>query len=170
MRAVLLLYTAFETPTLMALGDPPYDSLHELLRQAAGCCRRESMPIRPQRPRGAGWRPRRLARPAPENGPRDSDARRPAAAAVHRLTAADVPVAVGAAGYPASWFDPRQIDTNTWPARQDELVALRHGATGQPAWRPSNIVASGASRAGIRRGPFWPSPAPNCNARSITSG
>src|SRR5437763_7821256 len=33
-RAVLLLYTAFETPTLMAFADPPFDDLHELLRSA----------------------------------------------------------------------------------------------------------------------------------------
>src|SRR5947207_5379798 len=34
LRAILLLYIAFETPTLMALGDPPLEPLHELLRSA----------------------------------------------------------------------------------------------------------------------------------------
>ena len=34
LRAVVLLYTAFETPTLIALADPPYEPLHELLRAA----------------------------------------------------------------------------------------------------------------------------------------
>src|SRR3954469_1709706 len=34
LRAVLLLSSAFDPPTLMALGDPPFDDLHELLRSA----------------------------------------------------------------------------------------------------------------------------------------
>src|SRR6185503_8651339 len=33
-QAILLLYAAFETPTLMALSDPANDSFHELLCQA----------------------------------------------------------------------------------------------------------------------------------------
>jgi ribosomal protein S18 acetylase RimI-like enzyme len=144
LRAVLLLYTAFETPTLMALADPPYGPLHELLRQA-----RRLLP------------PTVYAHLSP--GGRDAlgpgvhaDSRGPhlkmalvdpaldvaGTNAVERLTAADIPDlrALYAVGYPANWFDPRQIETGLYYGLRvnGELVS----AAGPHVYSPVKRVAA----------------------------
>jgi ribosomal protein S18 acetylase RimI-like enzyme len=114
-RAVLLLYSAFDPPTLMALADPPFDDLHELLRAARPLlpatmyahlspgCREALEPLARIDSRGPHLK-MALVEPALDVA---------GAAQVERMTAADVPAleALYAAGYPGSWFAPRQIDT-----------------------------------------------------------
>lgn len=114
-RAVLLLYTAYATPTLMALGDPPFDDLHELLRQARPLlpqtvyahlspgCREAMEPLARFESRGPHLK-MALVEPALSV---------PGMERVERMTAADVPAlnALYDAGYPGHWFDPRQVDT-----------------------------------------------------------
>lgn len=114
-RAILLVYTAFETPTLMALGDPPYDVLYELLRSA-----RRLLPPKVYAHLSPGGRaalgPDVIAQ---TRGPHLKMALQqpmlevPGVKHVTRMSAADVADlrALYAVGYPANWFDPRQIDT-----------------------------------------------------------
>jgi GNAT superfamily N-acetyltransferase len=143
-RAVLLLYTAFETPTLMALADPPFDDLHDLLRSA-----RALLPSRVY----AHLSPGGLEELAPveradSRGPHLKMALHepaldvPGVERVERMTHADVPGlnALYAAGYPQSWFDPRQIDTgHYYGLRADsELVA----AAGCHVYSPTQRVAA----------------------------
>lgn len=114
LRAVLLLYTAFETPTLIALADPPYEPLHELLRAA-----RRLLPPRVYAHLSPGGREALGPVRAESRGPHLKMALVypnlgvPARDAVQRMTAADLPDlrALYAAGYPGNWFDPRQIET-----------------------------------------------------------
>lgn len=114
-RAILLLYSAFDPPTLMALGDPPFDDLHELLRSARPLlpakvyahlspgCRAALEPLAQADSRGPHLK-MALVEPALDV---------PGTDRVERMTHADVPSleALYAAGYPGSWFAPRQIDT-----------------------------------------------------------
>jgi ribosomal protein S18 acetylase RimI-like enzyme len=126
--AILLLYTAFATPTLMALGDPPFEVLHELLRGA-----RRLLPPRVYAHLSPGGRD--------ALGPNvQAESRGPhfkmalvepkldvtAIDAVVRLTHADVDDLrkLYAAGYPANWFDSRQIDVGYYGLRiNGELVS-----------------------------------------------
>ena len=142
--AIVLLYTAFETPTLMALDDPPYESLHELLRSA-----RRLLPPKVYAHLSPGGR--EALGPgvvAETRGPHFKMALRepkldvPGVADVMRLTAADVPDlrALYAAGYPANWFDPRQIETgHYYGLRVDgKLVS----AAGPHVYSPRQRVAA----------------------------
>lgn len=143
-RAVLLLYTAFDPPTLMALSDPPLDALRALLGAA-----------RPQLPPKvyAHLSPGGLDALAPidraeSRGPHLKMALVqpaldvPGVDEVERLTHADEPAlrALYAAGYPASWFDPRQIDTGHYYGLRVgvELVA----AAGAHVYSPTQRVAA----------------------------
>jgi ribosomal protein S18 acetylase RimI-like enzyme len=143
-RAILLLYTAFETPTLMALGDPPYDALHELLRQA-----RHLLPPRVYAHLSPGGRDALGANVrADSRGPHLKMAlvepvlKVPGIDSVQRLTHADVPDlrALYAVGYAAHWFDPRQIDTgHYYGLRQNgELIS----AAGAHVYSPTQRVAA----------------------------
>jgi ribosomal protein S18 acetylase RimI-like enzyme len=143
-RAILLLYTAFETPTLMALADPPCDELHELLRSA-----RPMLPPRVYAHLSPGGR-EALApiSQAESRGPHLKMALRepaldvPGVEQVERMARADVPAleALCAAGYPGNWFDPRQIDIgHYYGLRVDgELV----GAAGVHVYSPDQRVAA----------------------------
>ena len=143
-RAVLLVYTAFETPTLMALGDPPYGPLHELLRRA-----RRLLPPRVYAHLSPGGR--EALGPGVHADSRGTHLKMalvypaldvPGVEAVRRLTAADVPGlrALYAAGYPASWFDPRQIETGHYYGLSvnGELVS----AAGAHVYSPGQRVAA----------------------------
>lgn len=114
-RAMLLLYTAYETPTLMALGEAPYEPLWELLRLS-----RRLLPSRMYSHLSPGCRDALGSNFAIQSrGPHlkmalvDSRLDISGVANVERLTAADETDlrALYAAGYPANWFDPRQIET-----------------------------------------------------------
>jgi ribosomal protein S18 acetylase RimI-like enzyme len=144
LRAVLLVYSAFETPTLMALGDPPYDSLHELLRSA-----RRLLPPRVYAHLSPGGRAALGSGVVAESrGPHLKMALGDPALdvqgtnMVERLTVADVPdlLALYAAGYPAHWFDPRQIETGHYYGLRvgGELVS----AAGPHVYSPSQRVAA----------------------------
>jgi GNAT superfamily N-acetyltransferase len=142
-RAVLLLYTAFETPTLMALGDPPLDDLHELLRSA-----RPLLPPTVYAHLSPGGREALAPLHSDSHGPHLKMALlypaldAPGAAAVERMTTADVPAltALYTAGYPHSWFDPRQIATGHYYGLRvnGELV----GAAGCHVYSPAQRVAA----------------------------
>jgi GNAT superfamily N-acetyltransferase len=143
-NAILLLYSAYETPTLMALGDPPFDALHRLLREARPLlpktmyahlspgCREALEPLVRLESRGPHLK-MALVEPARNV---------PGVDRVERMTAADVPAlnALYAAGYPAHWFDPRQIDTgHYYGLRADgELVS----AGGCHVYSPAQRVAA----------------------------
>jgi RimJ/RimL family protein N-acetyltransferase len=113
--AILLLYSAFETPTLLALGDPPFDELHRLIREARPLlpralyahlspgCRDALEPLARMESRGPHLK-MALVEPALNLPGRER---------VEQMTTADVPAlnALYAASYPAHWFDPRQIAT-----------------------------------------------------------
>jgi GNAT superfamily N-acetyltransferase len=142
--AILLLYTAYETPTLMALGDPPLGDLHRLLREARPLlprtvyahlspgCREALEPLARFESRGPHVKMALL----------EPSLSVPGGARVERLTAADVPTlhALYAAGYPGSWFDPRQIDTGHFHGLRvnGELV----GAGGCHVYSPAQRVAA----------------------------
>jgi hypothetical protein len=105
LRAVLLLYTAFETPTLMALGDPPYEPLRELLRSA-----RRLLPPRVYAHLSPGGRDALGPARFESRGPHLKMALVypkldvPGTESVQRMTASDVPDlrALYAVGYPAN--------------------------------------------------------------------
>jgi GNAT superfamily N-acetyltransferase len=154
-RAVLLLYSAFETPTLMALADLPPDDLRELLRAA-----RPLLPTRMYAHLSPGCRDalEPLAR-AESRGPHlkmalvEPALDVPGVAHVERMTPADVPAlaALYAAGYPASWFDPRQIATgHYYGLRVDGELASAAGchvySPGQKVAALGNIVTHPAHR------------------------
>jgi ribosomal protein S18 acetylase RimI-like enzyme len=154
-QAVLLLYTAFEAPTLMALGDPPYDDLHELLRSA-----RPLLPPKVYAHLSPGGREALapIAR-ADSRGPHLKMALLhpaldvPGVAAVERMTPADVSAltALYAAGYPQSWFDPRQIATGHYYGLRvnGEMVSAAGCHVYSPAQRVAalgNIVTHPAHR------------------------
>jgi ribosomal protein S18 acetylase RimI-like enzyme len=114
-RAVLLLYTAFDTPTLMALDDVPYDPLHQLLSSA-----RRMLPPRVYAHLSPGGRDALGPNVTPQSrGPHLKMALLqprldvPGVERVQRMSAHDVADlrALYAVGYPANWFDPRQIAT-----------------------------------------------------------
>lgn len=142
-RAILLLYTAFETPTVMALSDPSYDALHELLRGA-----RRFLPSRFYAHLSSGWRDAlgpnlkvdsrgphlkmALVEPSLQASGIDN---------AIRLTQADVDDlrALYKVGYPANWFDPRQIDVGYYGVRVDgKLVS----AAGAHVYSPGHRVAA----------------------------
>jgi ribosomal protein S18 acetylase RimI-like enzyme len=115
LRAILLLYTAFETPTLMALGDPPYDPLHRLLSSA-----RRILPPKVYAHLSPGGRAALGSDvTAQSRGPHLKMALLqpkldvPGVERVERMSQMDVADlrALYAVGYPANWFDPRQIET-----------------------------------------------------------
>jgi len=154
LRAVLLLYTAFETPTLMALANPPHEPLHELLRSA-----RRLLPPRVYAHLSPGGREALGPVRAESRGPHlkmalaDPKLDAPGTDAVQRMTAADVPDlrALYAVGYPANWFDPRQIETGHYfGLRVDgELVSAGGPHVYSPAQRVAalgNIVTHPAHR------------------------
>lgn len=144
LRSILLLYTAFETPTLMALGDPPYEPLHELLSSARHIlpprvyahlspgCREALGPGVVAQTRGPHLK-MALAEPRPEV---------PGVAAIERMTANDIADlrALYAVGYPANWFDPRQIETGHYYGLRvnGELVS----AAGPHVYSPGQRVAA----------------------------
>jgi ribosomal protein S18 acetylase RimI-like enzyme len=144
LRAILLLYTAFETPTLMALGDQPYEPLYELLRSA-----RRLLPPRVYAHLSPGSREalgagviaqsrglhRKMALVEPKLDV-------PGVGAVERMTMSDVPDlrALYAVGYAANWFDPRQIETGHYYGLRvrGELVS----AGGPHVYSPGQRVAA----------------------------
>ncbi len=114
-QAVLLLYTAFETPTVMALHDPPFAPMHELLKDACrllprrfyahlspGC--RDALGTNIRAQSHGPHRKMALVKPVLDV---------PGVDRVQRLSAADIPDlrSLYAIGYPGNWFDPRQIET-----------------------------------------------------------
>jgi ribosomal protein S18 acetylase RimI-like enzyme len=114
-QAILLLYTAYETPTLMALGDSPHEPLYTLL-----CAARRLLPIRVYAHLSPGCRDAFESNITVQSrGPHfkmallDPKLDVPGIAEVERLTKGDIPELRGlyAVGYPANWFDPRQIET-----------------------------------------------------------
>jgi GNAT superfamily N-acetyltransferase len=114
-QAILLLYSAYETPTLMALGESPFEPLGELLRLA-----RRLLPTRMYAHLSPGCRDALGSDVAIQSrGPHlkmgliGSKLDVPGAAIVERLTIADESElrALYTVGYPANWFDPRQIET-----------------------------------------------------------
>ena len=144
LRAILLLYTAFETPTLMALGDPPFDSLHELLRSG-----RRLLPPKVYAHLSPGGRealgPGVIAATRGAHlkmALREPELDVPGVADVTRLTMLDVADlrALYAIGYPANWFDPRQIETgHYYGLRVDgDLVS----AAGPHVYSPAQRVAA----------------------------
>jgi ribosomal protein S18 acetylase RimI-like enzyme len=142
-RAILLVYTAFDTPTLMALGDSPYDPLHELLRSA-----RRLLPPRFYSHLSPGGRDAlgpfaRIDSRGPHLKMALTEPRLDASgvSSVTRLTHADVDDLrkLYAAGYPANWFDPRQIDVGYFGLRVNgELVS----AAGAHVYSPIQRVAA----------------------------
>ena len=153
-RAVLLLYTAYETPTLLALADPPFDDLHELLRAA-----RPQLPPKMYAHLSPGCLDALAPVRADSRGPHlkmalvEPALNVPGADRVERMTPADAPVlnALYAAGYPGSWFDPRQLDTgHYYGLRADgELVSAAGCHVYSPAQRVAalgNIVTHPAHR------------------------
>jgi ribosomal protein S18 acetylase RimI-like enzyme len=142
-RAILLLYTAFETPTLMALGDPPYEPLYQLLRSA-----RRLLPSRLYSHISPGCRDALgpFAR-IESRGPHlkmalvEPKLDVPEISSVIRLSHADVDDLrkLYAVGYPANWFDPRQIDVGYFGLRVNgELVS----AAGAHVYSPTQRVAA----------------------------
>ena len=143
-RAILLLYTAFETPTLMALGDPPYEPLHALLSSA-----RQILPPRVYAHLSPGCRealgPGVVAQ---SRGPHLKMALGeprldvPGVSEVVCLKANDIADlrALYAVGYPANWFDPRQIETGHYYGLRNngELVS----AAGPHVYSPGQRVAA----------------------------
>jgi GNAT superfamily N-acetyltransferase len=114
-QAILLLYSAPQTPTLLALGDPPYDALCELLESA-----RRLLPRRMYAHLSPGCSAI-LARDyrVESHGPHHKMALREPerlngvdACGVAPLSPADEPElrALYAASYPQAWFDPRMLD------------------------------------------------------------
>ncbi|HJZ91750.1 MAG TPA: GNAT family N-acetyltransferase [Gemmataceae bacterium] len=144
LRAIVLLYTAFETPTLMALGDPPYDPLRELLQRARRLlppqvyahlspgCRDALGPDVRAESRGPHLK-MALVEPALDV---------PGTDRVERMTAADVAElrALYLVGYPANWFDPRQIETGHYYGLRisGKLVS----AAGPHVYSPGQRVAA----------------------------
>lgn len=142
-QAAILLYTAFETPTLMALHDPPFEPMWDLLKRA-----RRILPPRVYAHLSPGGRQ--------ALGPNiDADSRGqhykmalverklsvPGAGSVVRLTHADVADlrSLYAVGYPANWFDPRQIDVGYYGLRVNgELVS----AAGAHVYSPTQRAAA----------------------------
>ena len=143
-RAILLLYSAFDPPTLLALGDPPFDDLHVLLR-----CARPLLPAKVYAHLSPGCREalEPLAR-VDSRGPHVKMALVepaldvPGTDQVERMTHADVPAlnALYAAGNPGSWFAPRQIDTGHYYGLRvnGELVS----AAGCHVYSPTQRVAA----------------------------
>jgi ribosomal protein S18 acetylase RimI-like enzyme len=143
-RAILLLYSAFDPPTLMALGDPPFEDLHELLRSARPLlpanvyahlspgCRETLEPLAQANSRGPHLK-MALVEPALDV---------PGTDRVERMTHANVPDlnALYAVGYPGSWFAPRQIDTGHYYGLRvnGELVS----AAGCHVYSPTQKVAA----------------------------
>jgi GNAT superfamily N-acetyltransferase len=153
-RAILLLYTAFQTPTLIALADPPLDDLHELLRSA-----RPLLPPKVYAHLSPGGLEALGHVRADSRGPHlkmallEPALNVPGTAAVERMTPADVPAltALYAAGYPGSWFDPRQIATGHYYGLRvnGELVSAAGCHVYSPAQRVAalgNIVTHPAHR------------------------
>lgn len=143
-RAVLLLYTAYDTPTLMALSDPPYESLGELLRRA-----RRLLPPRmyahlsPGGLQALGPVVRATShRPHLKMALLDPALDVPGAERVERLTHTAVAElrALYDGAFPGHWFDPRQIDTGHYYGLRanGELVS----AAGPHVYSPGQRVAA----------------------------
>lgn len=142
-QAVVLLYTAFETPTLMALHDSPYEPMWELLKRA-----RRMLPPRVYAHLSPGCR--EALGPdivADSRGPHfkmalvEPKLSAAGTESVIRLTHADVDDLrrLYAVGYPANWFDPRQIDVGYYGIRvKGELVS----AAGAHVYSPTQKVAA----------------------------
>lgn len=143
MRAILLLYTAFETPTLMALSDPPFDSTRELLRQA-----QRLLPMRFYAHLSPGWREALGSNlkidsrgPHLKMGLVEPSLQVTGIDNAVRLNHADVDDlrALYEVGYPANWFDPRQIDIGYYGVRvEGKLVS----AAGAHVYSPVQRVAA----------------------------
>jgi len=132
LQSILLLYTAFEVPTLMALGDPPFDSLNKLLRSAlpvlpprmyahlSPICREIFDATHHSKSRGPHWK-MALLKPVLDV---------PGVERVERLTLDDVEElkALYAVGYPANWFDPRQIEIGYFGLREQGQLICAAGA------------------------------------------
>jgi ribosomal protein S18 acetylase RimI-like enzyme len=142
-QALLLLYTAFETPTLMALQDAPFEPMWELLKQS-----RRLLPAKMYAHLSAGCRealgPDILVE---SRGPHCKMALlKPTLEVagiyrVERLTHADVDDlrALYAVGYPANWFDPRQIDIGYYGIRDNGALV---SAAGAHVYSPTQKVAA----------------------------
>jgi ribosomal protein S18 acetylase RimI-like enzyme len=143
LHAVLLLFTAFDTPTLMALQEPPFEPMWELLRRA-----RQLIPPRVYAHLSPGCREALGSDIVAESrGPHlkmalvEPQLNLPGIESVCRLSHADVEDLrrLYAAGYPANWFDPRQIDVGYYGLRVNgELVS----AAGAHVYSPSQKVAA----------------------------
>jgi ribosomal protein S18 acetylase RimI-like enzyme len=142
-HAILLLYAAYETPTLMALHEPPFEPMWELLKRS-----RQLLPPRVYAHLSPGCR--EALGPdvtAESRGPHlkmalvEPKFAVPGIEAVVRLTHDDVDDLrkLYAAGHPANWFDPRQIDVGYYGLRvQGELVS----AAGAHVYSPAQRVAA----------------------------
>ncbi len=153
-RAVLLLYTATETPTLHALAGPPFDALRDLLRAACGV-----LPPRVYAHLTPDCADALAPRFRAESHGRHlkmalRDPTRLAAvdtAAVAPLSPADTDElrAFYAESHPRNWFDPRMLETGCYYGVRDrgELLsvagvhvyspAMRAAALGNVATRPA---------------------------------
>ncbi|HEX3149027.1 MAG TPA: GNAT family N-acetyltransferase [Gemmataceae bacterium] len=143
-RAILLLYTAFETPTLIALADPPYDALHELLRSA-----RRMLPAKMYSHLSPGalaaFGPNTIAE---SRGPHRKMALFepalvvPQSASAERMTDDDVPelTALYDCAYPNHWFDPWQIATGQYFGLR--INGLLVSAAGCHVYSPAQRVAA----------------------------
>jgi ribosomal protein S18 acetylase RimI-like enzyme len=142
-RAVLLLYTAYETPTLMALHEQPFEPMWELLKRA-----RQLLPPRVYAHLSPGCQEALGSNVIAESrGPHlkmalvDRRFAVPGTESVVRLTHDDVDDLrrLYAVAYPANWFDPRQIDVGYYGLRVNgELVS----AAGAHVYSPTQRVAA----------------------------
>ena len=143
LQAMLLLYTAFEVPTLMALGDPPYGPLNRLLNLAQPVlpsrmyahlspgCREVFDNTHRSESRGPHWKMALLK----------ASLNVPGVDRAERLTVDDVEglKALYAIGYPANWFDPRQLEIGYYGLReQGKLIC----AAGAHVYSPTQRVAA----------------------------
>ncbi len=143
LRAVLLLYSAFELPTLMALSEPPFEPLHELLRTA-----RAELPDRVYAHLSPGCREALAAMEFESRGPHwkmnliHARLDNPGAIDVERLSRSDEAElrALYAVGYPGSWFAPSQLDTGHYYGRRVDGQLI--SAAGPHVYSPGRRVAA----------------------------
>jgi ribosomal protein S18 acetylase RimI-like enzyme len=144
-EAVLLLYHAPETPTLMALSEPPYEPLRQLLHLAAKLlpvrlsahltpeCRSALEPTYDFASRGLHYKMALR---------RTDKLRSIDTSAVVRLGSADVEAmrALYAVSYPYAWFDPRLVAAGSfWGVRQEGALV---GVGGVHVLAPSLRIAA----------------------------
>jgi GNAT superfamily N-acetyltransferase len=155
-RAVALLYTATETPTLLALAGPPFDPMRDLLRAAWGV-----LPPRVYAHLTPDCADALAPRFRSESHGRHlkmalCDPARLAAvdtSAVVPLSPADADElrAFYAASYPRNWFDPRMLETGRYYGVRDrgQLLSVAGVHVYSPAMRVAalgNIATHPAAR------------------------